>query len=83
MLAMVWQLQNAKQRFSEVVERAIGEGPQVVTRRGRAVVVVIAIDAYRRLFDGEHDFKRFLREAPDLGALELERSAETGRVVEL
>lgn len=80
---MVWQLQNAKQRFSEVVERAIAEGPQVVTRRGRAVVVVLAIDAYRRLFDGEHDFKLFLREAPDFALLELERSAETGRAVEL
>lgn len=80
---MVWQLQNAKQRFSEVVDRAIAEGPQVVTRRGRAVVVVLAIDAYRRLFDGEHDFKRFLREGPDFAPLGLERSAETGRSVEL
>jgi prevent-host-death family protein len=80
---MVWQLQTAKQRFSEVVDRALGEGPQVVTRRGRAVVVVLAMDAYRRLLDGEHDFKRFLREAPDLALLELDRSSETGRAVEL
>jgi prevent-host-death family protein len=80
---MVWQLQSAKQRFSEVVERAVSEGPQVVTRRGRAVVVVLAIDAYRRLFDGEHDFKLFLREAPDFAALDLDRSAETGRSIEL
>ena len=80
---MVWQLQNAKQRFSEVVARAIAEGPQVVTRHGRAVVVVLAIDTYRHLFDGERDFKRFLREAPDFGPLEIERPAETGRSVEL
>ena len=80
---MVWQLQNAKQKFSEVVERALAEGPQVVTRHGRAVVVVLAIDSYRRLSEGEHDFKRFLRETPDFSRLEIERSAETGRSVEL
>jgi antitoxin Phd len=80
---MVWQLQSAKQKFSEVVERAIAEGPQVVTRRGRAVVVVLAIDAYRCLSEGGHDFKRFLLEAPDFERLELERSAETGRSIEL
>lgn len=80
---MVWQLQSAKQKFSEVVDRAISEGPQVVTRRGRAVVVVLAVDAYRRLSEGGHDFKRFLRQAPDFELLELERSAETGRRVEL
>jgi prevent-host-death family protein len=80
---MVWQLQSAKQKFSEVVERAIAEGPQVVTRRGRAVVVVIAIEAYRRLSEGGHDFKRFLVEGPDFEGLELERSRETGRAIEL
>jgi len=80
---MVWQLQNAKQRFSEVIDRALAEGPQLVTRRGRAVVVVLAIDAYRRLSEGEHEFKRFLSAAPDFDLLELERSEETVRAVDL
>ena len=80
---MVWQLQNAKQRFSEVVDRALTEGPQWVTRRGRAVVVVLAIDAYRRLSEGEHDFKQFLTGAPDFELLELERSEEPMRPVNL
>jgi prevent-host-death family protein len=80
---MVWQLQNAKQKFSEVVERALAEGPQVVTRRGHAVVVVLSVDTYRRLSNGGHDFKRFLREAPDFSQLELQRSAETSRPVDL
>ncbi len=38
---MSWQLQEAKQRFSELVRRALEEGPQTVTRRGEEVVVVI------------------------------------------
>jgi len=80
---MAWQLQVAKQKFSELVERALLEGPQVVTRRGREVVVVIAVEEYRRLRGGGPDFKRFLREAPDFELLELERSTEPGRPVAL
>ncbi len=41
----VWQVQEAKNRFSEVIERALRDGPQVVTRHGRPVVRVIAVDA--------------------------------------
>jgi prevent-host-death family protein len=80
---MVWQLQTAKQRFSELVERALRDGPQVVTRRGREVVVVVGMDEYRRLQGSQPDFKEFLRTAPDFGQLELERGAEPTRRVEL
>ena len=44
-----WQLQDAKNRFSEVVERALNEGPQLVTRRGREVVIVMSVEAFRKL----------------------------------
>ena len=46
---MSWQLQDAKNRFSEVVEKALTEGPQRVTRRGKPAVVVVAADEYERL----------------------------------
>jgi prevent-host-death family protein len=46
---MAWQLQAAKQRFSELVERARREGPQVVTKHGRAAAVVVSAEDYRRL----------------------------------
>ena len=75
---MIWQLQMAKQRFSEVVDRALAEGPQIVTRRGREVAVVLGMDEYRRLRDGEPDFKRFLMEGPSFDDLEIERSPDTG-----
>jgi prevent-host-death family protein len=39
---MRWQEQEAKQKFSELVQRAVDEGPQTVTRHGREVVVVLA-----------------------------------------
>jgi prevent-host-death family protein len=80
---MAWQVQEAKQKFSELVQRAIDEGPQTVTRRGQDVVVVVAADEYRRLSGNRPDFKEFLLSGPDLGALDLERSSELPREIEL
>lgn len=79
---MTWQLQEAKQRFSEVVNRALGEGPQVVTRHGREVVVVVSADEFHRLADDREDFKRLLVSGPDLDDLEIVRSGAS-RGVEL
>ena len=59
---MEWQLQQAKQQFSEVVRRALEDGPQVVTRHGReAVVVVSAAEFKTRRGRPAKDFKQFLR----------------------
>jgi prevent-host-death family protein len=78
-----WQLQDAKQQFSRLVNLAKNEGPQVVTRHGREVAVVLDIDDYRRLRSDGGAFKRFLTEAPDFEALELDRSGEPAPEVEL
>ena len=43
---MTWQLQEAKQRFSELVRCALQEGPQVVTRRGEEVVIVVGAEEF-------------------------------------
>lgn len=83
---MVWQLQTAKQKFSELVERAVSDGPQVVTKHGREVVVVVSIDEYRRLRENMPDFKKFLLEGPpyfDDLAPYLERDDDFGREIEL
>jgi prevent-host-death family protein len=78
-----WQLQEAKQKFSELVRRALEDGPQVVTRRGEEVVVVVAAEEYRRLSGDKPNFKEFLMSAPDLSVLDLERPREMPRDVEL
>ena len=44
-----WPLQDAKNRFSAVVDAAIAGDPQRVTRRGKPAVVVLAIEEYERL----------------------------------
>jgi prevent-host-death family protein len=44
-----WTLQDAKNRFSAVVDAALGHEPQLVTRRGRPSVVILAVEDYERL----------------------------------
>ena len=46
-----WQVQDAKARFSELLEATIKDGPQVVTRRGVEMVVLVPIQEWRRLQD--------------------------------
>lgn len=78
-----WQLQDAKQRFSEVVRSATSDGPQFVTRHGDEVAVVLDIREYRRLKGGTPDFKAFLRAAPDVDLPEVDRSDDLARPVDL
>ena len=80
---MSWQLQEAKQRFSELVRRTLEEGPQVVTRHGEEVVVVVPAEEFRRMQPEKPDFKEFLLSGPDLSVLDLERPRELPRDVEL
>jgi prevent-host-death family protein len=78
-----WQLQEAKQRFSELIRSVEVDGPQFVTRHGEEVAVVIDIAEYRRLKgDRTEDFKEFLLSAPALDELEIHRSSEPTRDVD-
>ncbi len=47
-----WQLQEAKSRFSELVDLTLSEGPQLVTRRGQDAVVILSAKDYRRMSGG-------------------------------
>ena len=81
---MKWQLQQAKQRFSEVVRRALEDRPQVVTRYGREVVVVVSAAEFKGRRHGlAKDFNQFLRSAPDLGRLRLARDRRRTRRITL
>jgi prevent-host-death family protein len=80
---VAWQLQEAKQHFSELVERARTEGPQVVTKHGKEAVVVVSVEEYRRTRRAEPRLVEFLRKAPDLDVLEIERADDEGRGVDL
>ncbi len=79
---MKWQLQEAKQRFSEVVRAARAEGAQFVTRHGEEVAVVLDIAEYRRMSGADIDLKDYLRSAPDLDVLEIVRPCEPARAID-
>jgi prevent-host-death family protein len=79
---MPWQLQEAKQKFSELVQRALDDGPQVVTRRGEEVVVVLSAKEFRRLARQRRDFKQFLLSAPDFEPLDIRRPKDVARPFE-
>ena len=81
-----WQLQDAKNRFSAVVEAALAGEPQRVTRRGRPAVVVLAVDEYERLCRLDDatapTFTKLLLEIPQ-GDEEFERLPMPDRQVDL
>lgn len=66
-MAAVWQVQEAKSRLSELMDRALQEGPQVITRHGKPVVRVVAIAADTDTevqARGDDGFVEFLLNAP-------------------
>jgi len=84
MTDMVWQLQEAKNRFSEVVNKALKEGPQTVTRHGEEVVVILSKAEYNRLKKSQTSLVEFFRQSPLVGVdLDLERDASLPRDINL
>ncbi len=79
-----WQLQEAKNRFSEVVDEALAHGPQTVTRHGREVVVILSIDEYKRMKQPQKNLFQFMQESPLYGLeLDLARSKDLPRDIDL
>ena len=80
-----WQLQDAKNRLSEVVRKAREEGPQVITLHGDDAVVVVAADQYRKLTRRPRgSLANFFQRSPLVGIdVDLARSRDTGRKVVL
>ena len=60
-VSRIWRVQAAKARFSELLERSLAEGPQIVTRRGVETAVLLPIDLWRRFEQpGKPDIKELL-----------------------
>jgi prevent-host-death family protein len=79
---MDWQMADAKNRFSELMNRALRDGPQRVHRRKEAVVV-LAEEEYERLAGRRPDFKEYLSRQVGLDQLDLSRDQSLGRDVSL
>lgn len=81
---MRWQVQEAKQRFSEVLRAAEMGEPQIVTKHGEEVAVVIDISEYRRLRGEPVSLMRYLREEPSAGdEFSIERRRDLPRDLDL
>ncbi|NPV87894.1 MAG: type II toxin-antitoxin system Phd/YefM family antitoxin [Anaerolineae bacterium] len=80
----IWQLQEAKARFSELVERSLHNGVQIVTRRGKKVAVILPYEEYRRLTAPHSNLAQFLLNSPLAGSeLSVERDKSLPREVDL
>lgn len=78
----MWQLQDAKSRFSEFLESSLKDGPQIVTRRGVEMAVLVRIEDWRKLQQAAKptlievllgDGPRFELDIPDRKALRMGR----------
>jgi antitoxin Phd len=77
-MARTWQLQEAKGRLSEVIERALKEGPQIITRHGVETAVVLSPADYKKLSLGRKRLVEFFQESPLVGVdLDLTRDTST------
>jgi prevent-host-death family protein len=63
-----WGVAEAKAKFSEVVEQALTEGPQEITRNGRQAVTVIATAELQRLKKPKQSLAEFLLNSPLRGS---------------
>jgi prevent-host-death family protein len=83
-MSTTWTVQDAKNRFSEVIEHALHDGPQTITRRGRETAVLVSVAAFRAMSGTQGDLVDFLSRSPlaDID-LDLDRKPEYGRGIEL
>jgi prevent-host-death family protein len=79
---MRWKLQDAKARFSELVQKAIDEGPQTVTRHGKDTVVVLSAEQFELMKKRQISLKDLLQSAP-WHELEIERDKSPPREIDL
>jgi len=63
-MARIWQLQEAKNKLSQVVEEAISNGPQVITKRGVEAVIVLSYAEYQKMILSQKPLSVFFQESP-------------------
>lgn len=80
----VWQLQEAKNKFSNLVDKAHNDGPQFVTKHGKESVVILAVEDYQKLSKPKSDLLSFFKSSPLSGInLDTARDKSPSRDIEL
>lgn len=79
-----WTVAEAKAKFSEVIDRALSDGPQTITRKGRRVAVVVGVEEWERKTRRVGNLAEFLASSPLRGSgLKLSRRKDRPRKVDL
>lgn len=79
-----WQLQDAKSKFSQLVDKAMHDKPQIVTKHGHNAVVVISFEEYKKIIKPKTDLVSFLKSSPLAGVdLDLSRNKDLPRDFDL
>lgn len=79
-----WPVAEAKARFSELIDHALSEGPQVITRKGRGAVVVVSVEEWERKTKRSGNLAEFFAASPLRGAdIQIERTADLPRAIDL
>ena len=80
-MTRTWQLQEAKNKLSKVVDDALSQGPQIITRRGVEVVIVIAYEQFQKMTASEQKLSDFFRNSP-LASEELDLTRDKSAIRE-
>jgi antitoxin Phd len=72
-----WQLQEAKNKFSRVVENAVNDGPQIITKHGVEVAIVMSYAEYQKMIASRGKISTFFRDSP-LVDVELDLTRDKG-----
>lgn len=84
MIKHEWQLQEAKNKLSAVIQHALHDGPQVITLRGKEAAVVISVADYRKLTKPSTKLGQFFSESPLKNTeLDIKRSKDVSRDIDL
>ena len=78
-----WQINEAKSRFSNLIQHAENDGPQTITKHGVESVVVVSVELYRKLKAAQPDFKEYLLSGPKVDDFEIDRPRDSGRGIDL
>ena len=79
-----WQLQEAKNKFSKLVEKAQQEGPQFVTKHGKESVVVLSVEEYKKIVKPKSNLFQFIQTSPlSKTLINIERDKSHSRDIEL
>jgi len=80
----IWQIQDAKNKFSQVIGEAVKNGPQIVTKHGEATAVILSVQDFKKLQQNRSSITEFFQSSPLVGVeLEIDRIKDRPRSTDL